>query len=58
MPNWFLPLICLLGLVGFIGFAFRQGTKVKPDRNNTDFAPGNGGQADGSHGGFDGHAGN
>ena len=31
MPNWMGPLLALCALVGFIGFAFRQGTKVKPD---------------------------
>jgi len=30
MPNWLPPLLALMALVGFIGFAFRQGTKVKP----------------------------
>jgi hypothetical protein len=29
MPDWLLPLICFVGLAAFIGFAFRQGTKVK-----------------------------
>jgi hypothetical protein len=58
MPNWLVPLICLVGLVGFIGFALRQGTKVPPDRNNANFGPSqNESQVDGSHGGFDGHAG-
>ena len=48
MPNWLVPLICLFALVGFIGFAFRQGTKVSPDRNNTNFGPShNDGQVDG-----------
>jgi hypothetical protein len=31
MPDWLGPLPALCALVGFIGFAFRQGTKVKPD---------------------------
>jgi hypothetical protein len=58
MPNWLVPLVCLIALVGFIGFAFRQGTKVRPDRNNTNFGPSNNdGQVDGTHSGFDGHAG-
>jgi hypothetical protein len=39
MPQWLLGLICLVGLLGFIGFAFRQGTKVPPDRNNTNTGP-------------------
>ena len=47
MPNWLVPLICLIALVGFIGFAFRQGTKVSLDRNNTNFGPSqNDGQVD------------
>ncbi|MEA2830910.1 MAG: hypothetical protein QOF22_1658, partial [Bradyrhizobium sp.] len=46
-------LLVLIGLVTFIGFAFRQGTKVKPDKDNPDNwqNPG-GGQSsggDGSH---------
>jgi len=36
MPNWLLPLLALVAIVGFIAFAFRQGTKVKPDKSNTD----------------------
>ncbi len=47
-PNWIEPLFALIGLVGFIGFAFRQGTKVKPDKGYS------GGE--GSHHGFDGHS--
>jgi len=31
MPDWLIPLICLVVLVGFIGFAFRQGLRVRPD---------------------------
>ena len=30
MPDWLLPLLALIAIVGFIGFAFRQGTKVRP----------------------------
>jgi hypothetical protein len=26
MPNWLIPLICLIAFLGFIGFAFRQAT--------------------------------
>jgi hypothetical protein len=37
MPNWVVPLLAFIVLVGFIGFAFRQGMKVTPDRDN----PGN-----------------
>jgi hypothetical protein len=59
LPNWFVPLICLIGLAGFIGFAFRQGTRVTPDRDNRDNWPGGSGDqshSDGSHHGFDGHS--
>jgi hypothetical protein len=55
MPNWFFPLLALIALAGFIGFAFRQGMKVKPDRDNPDNWPSSGGGSDGSHHGFDGH---
>ncbi|QOZ47207.1 hypothetical protein XH89_29770 [Bradyrhizobium sp. CCBAU 53340] len=36
MPDWLLAPICLIVLVGFLWFAFRQGLKVKPDRENRD----------------------
>jgi hypothetical protein len=36
MPNWFGPLLVFIGLVAFMGYAFRQGTKVKPDRDARD----------------------
>jgi len=36
MPDWILALICLVALVGFIWFAFGQGLKVKPDKENRD----------------------
>src|SRR5262249_44419180 len=36
--DW-IGLIAGAGLVGFIVFAFRQGAKVKPDRNNRNFGP-------------------
>jgi hypothetical protein len=39
MPNWIGPLLALVVLVGFIGFAFRQGMKVAPDRDNPDNFP-------------------
>jgi hypothetical protein len=56
MPDWILAPICLAILVGFIGFAFRQGLKVRPDRDNTEAGPSlNSGQWD--TGGFDGHSG-
>jgi hypothetical protein len=54
MPNWLGPLLALCALVGFIGFAFYQGTKVKPDGSGN---PDNSVGADGgntSHGGADG----
>ena len=59
MPNWLGPLLALCALVGFIGFAFRQGTKVTPSKDNTDNWPGNAGgggppDGDGYHG-SDGH---
>ena len=54
-PNWVEPLFALIGLVGFISFAFRQGTKVKPDKDNPDnWQSYSGGE--GSHHGFDGHS--
>jgi hypothetical protein len=62
MPNWVGPLVAFVVLVGFIGFAFRQGTKVTPDKDNPDNWANSGGggpsTGDGSHhGGFDGHSG-
>ena len=59
MPEWVVPLLVFIALAGFIGFAFRQGMKVKPDKNNPDNWPGVGGgqsSEDGSHHGFDGHS--
>jgi len=56
MPNWFFPLLALIALAGFIGFAFRQGMKVKPDKGNCDHWQSSGGGSDGSHHGFEGHA--
>jgi hypothetical protein len=57
MPDWILAPICLVILVGFIAYAFRQGTKVSPDRSNNNFGPGFTGSSDdgASHGG-DGHS--
>ena len=47
MPNWLIPLICLVAFLGSVGFGFRQGTKVLPDQNNTNFGPSqNDGQMD------------
>jgi hypothetical protein len=39
VPDWILAPICVVVLVGFIGYAFRQGTKVTPDHNNSNFGP-------------------
>jgi hypothetical protein len=39
MPQWLLGLLGLATLAGFIGYALRQGTKVTPDRNNSNFGP-------------------
>jgi hypothetical protein len=58
MPHWLGPLLALCALVGFIGFAFRQGTKVKPNKDHSDAWTGGGGThhgEDGSHHGSDGH---
>jgi hypothetical protein len=52
MPDWILAPICLVILFGFIGYALRQGTKVHPDRNNSNFSPSDiSGGAGGSDGG-------
>lgn len=52
MPNWLGPLLALCALAGFIAFAFRQGTKVKANKDgNPDNSVGGG---DASHSG-DGH---
>ena len=60
MPNWIVPLLVFVALVGFIGFAFRQGMRVKPDKTNPDNWQGSGGgcasPGDGSHDGFGGHS--
>jgi hypothetical protein len=51
MPDWILAPLCLVFLLGFIGYALRQGTKVSADRTN------NGGSdlpGIGSDGGSDG----
>jgi len=54
MPDWLLALICLVALLGFIGYALYQGMRVSPDRNNRNFGPS---QNDGWPGGSDGHSG-
>jgi len=33
IPHWLISLGIFAGLGAFIGFAFRQGQRVKPDRN-------------------------
>jgi hypothetical protein len=58
-PNWIEPLFALIALVGFIGFAFRQGTKVKPDKDNPDnWQSYTGGESasEGSQHGLDAHS--
>lgn len=56
MPNWLGPLLVFCLLVGFIGFAFRQGTKVKPDGSgNPDNSVGGPDNSMGGHHGSDGH---
>jgi hypothetical protein len=53
MSDWILAPICIIILVGFIGYAFRQGTKVHPDRNNSNFGPTTNESYSGSEGGSD-----
>src|ERR1700685_204285 len=33
IPHWLISLVIFAGLGAFIAFAFRQGQRVKPDRN-------------------------
>jgi hypothetical protein len=54
MPDWILAPICLVALLGFIGYAYYQGMRVPPDRNNTNFGAS---QNDGGSGASDGHSG-
>ena len=49
----FTALICLIALIGFIGYAFYQGTRVSQDRNNTNFGRS---QNDALSDGSDGHS--
>ena len=58
MSNWLGPLLVLCGLVGFIAFAFRQGTKVTPDTsgNAENSINGYSGGGDASHHGPTGHS--
>ena len=51
MPDWLVAPICFVVLFGFVGFALRQGTKVKPDRNNRIFGPDGSSGSDSSNGG-------
>lgn len=36
MPDWLVAVVSFVVLAGFTGFAFMQGIRVKPDRNNSD----------------------
>jgi hypothetical protein len=54
MPNWLGPLLVLCGLAGFIGFALRQGTRVTPDKDNSQIGSSSYIGSDGSHHGSDG----
>jgi hypothetical protein len=53
MPNWLGPLLVFLLLAGFIGFAFRQGTKVK--RSGDSSEPWTGGDGTMGGDGYSGH---
>jgi hypothetical protein len=50
VPNWVVPLLLFVVLAGFIGFAFRQGLKVKPDKDGRDNWNAFGGPPDGDPG--------
>ena len=39
MPDWLLAPVCLIALVGFIAYAWRQRMRVPPDRNNRNIGP-------------------
>jgi hypothetical protein len=57
MPNWLGPLMALCVLVGFIAFAFRQGTKVRPNPDgNADSSIDGYAGGGGSHHSSDGHS--
>jgi len=53
MTHSLLGLAALFATVGFIWFAFRQGSRVKPDPNNRDnwtyYSTGDGGADGGGH---------
>jgi hypothetical protein len=53
MPDWILGPVGVVLLAGFIFYAFRQGTKVHPDRNNIDFGPNHGSMGGDSGSGSD-----
>ena len=58
MPHKLIGIAVLLGLGGFIWFAFRQGLSVKPDPNNRNFSPSHSGSyGDNNHGADGGHGG-
>jgi hypothetical protein len=60
MPDWILGPLCAILLLSFIFYAFRQGTKVKPDGNNSNFGPPQNdswsGSSDGGGSDFGGHS--
>jgi hypothetical protein len=39
MPNWFYPFFALIGIGGFIYFAFWKGLAIPTDSNNRDNYP-------------------
>jgi hypothetical protein len=53
MPDWILGPLCAILLLSFIFYALRQGTKVHPDRNNSNFGPSTNESYSGSEGGPD-----
>lgn len=58
VPHWLTASAAFVLLLAFIGFALRQGLKVKPDKDNPDNWPGIGGgySGDGSSHSSDGHS--
>ena len=60
VPHWLIVFGAAVMLLGFIGFAFRQGMRVTPDKDNPDnWSSSAGGQSTGDGGssnGWDGHA--
>ncbi len=51
MPDWLVPLLALLGLGGFLYFAFWKGLSTRPDPNNRNIydGPPDLGGPDGGH---------